>query len=488
LAAGCILLIIRVFLIFQIPFTDTTEARYAEMARKMVETNDWITPQYDYAIPFWGKPPLHTWMSAIGMKIFGVNEFGARIFIFLSSLALLALLFRWVHREKGYHYALAGTLIVASNILYLLASATVMTDLVMTVGTTLCMVAFWDSLNNPHQKPWRRYLFFIGLAIGLLAKGPVATVITAFPIGLWVLLNNKWVDTWKRIPWLTGGLLTLALTAPWYIMAEIKTPGFLEYFIVGEHFHRFIDSGWTGDLYGHAHSHPKGTIWLYALSVLLPWTPFLLVPLIVWPKKLITRIKEKTNRSLWLTYLIGWAISPLFLFTMAGNILQTYLLPGIPAVGFIAIELWILTRKNCSDSDKATTLMVKFYAVSMAIAVLLMLATLWVITFHPKMVAHKSQIFVIQEAIQQRGGKIDTIYYYGKRYYSAEFYNQGKIKILEHTEELSELLSNGRTDYIVIRKKRVASFPPELLAQFTLVKSLKKMLLYSTPSNPPHTP
>ncbi|HBR94728.1 MAG TPA: dolichyl-phosphate-mannose--protein mannosyltransferase, partial [Opitutae bacterium] len=56
--------ILRVLMIFEIPFTDTTEARYAEIARKMVETGDWITPQFDYGVPFWGKPPLHTWVSA----------------------------------------------------------------------------------------------------------------------------------------------------------------------------------------------------------------------------------------------------------------------------------------------------------------------------------------------------------------------------------------------------------------------------------------
>ena len=72
-----ILLVLRVAMIFLMPITDPTEARYAEIARKMVETNDWITPQYDYGVPFWGKPPLHTWVSAAGMKIFGVNHFGA---------------------------------------------------------------------------------------------------------------------------------------------------------------------------------------------------------------------------------------------------------------------------------------------------------------------------------------------------------------------------------------------------------------------------
>ena len=67
------------------PLTDPTEARYAEIARKMLETGQWVMPQFDYGVPFWGKPPLSTWLSAASMGAFGVNEFAAR----LPSLLLM---------------------------------------------------------------------------------------------------------------------------------------------------------------------------------------------------------------------------------------------------------------------------------------------------------------------------------------------------------------------------------------------------------------
>ena len=59
-----LLLAVRVAAMIWVPLTDPTEARYAEIARKMVETGNWITPQFDYGVPFWAKPPLHTWLSA----------------------------------------------------------------------------------------------------------------------------------------------------------------------------------------------------------------------------------------------------------------------------------------------------------------------------------------------------------------------------------------------------------------------------------------
>ncbi len=93
------LIALRVLFLILLPHIDTSESRYAEIARKMVETGDWITPQFDYGIPFWAKPPLSMWISALGIELFGANEFGSRIFIFIAALALLAIVAKAVQRE-----------------------------------------------------------------------------------------------------------------------------------------------------------------------------------------------------------------------------------------------------------------------------------------------------------------------------------------------------------------------------------------------------
>jgi 4-amino-4-deoxy-L-arabinose transferase-like glycosyltransferase len=72
-------LFIRICSLGLYPLMDTTEARYGEMARIMAESNDWITPMFDYGVPFWGKPPMFTWLSGLGFEVFGVNEFAARL-------------------------------------------------------------------------------------------------------------------------------------------------------------------------------------------------------------------------------------------------------------------------------------------------------------------------------------------------------------------------------------------------------------------------
>ena len=245
------------------PLLDPTESRYAEIARKMLETGDWLVPQVDYGVPFWGKPPLSTWLSAIAMAVFGVNEFAARLPSFLLMSGCGILVYRLAALRAGADAALWALTAFAATGLVFISAGAVMTDPALAFATTLSMAGFWIAVDG-HESMRRTagYAFFLGLAAGLLAKGPVAVVLTMLPVGAWTLWTGQWRVVWTRLPWLAGTLLTVALAVPWYWAAERASPGFLDYFLVGEHWKRFVESGWKGDLYGQAHARPRGTIWL----------------------------------------------------------------------------------------------------------------------------------------------------------------------------------------------------------------------------------
>jgi len=207
--------LLRFFSLGLYPLADTTEARYGEIARLMAVSGDWITPQISAGVPFWGKPPLSAWLAAAAMKLFGINEFAARLPSFLLSLLVMALVWSLAARQHGRTSALAAAVVLASSALFFVSSGAVMTDPALLFGTTLCMVAFRQALmlQGRQGRAWG-YAFFAGLAVGLLAKGPVALILTGLPLAVWLLHQRRWRETWQRLPWLSGLALTAALSVP----------------------------------------------------------------------------------------------------------------------------------------------------------------------------------------------------------------------------------------------------------------------------------
>ena len=126
-----------------------------------------------------------------------------------------------------------------------------MTDMLLCLSMTMAMTGFWRGWQGERRYV---YLMYAGLGIGLLAKGPLILVLAGLVLLPWIV----WAHGFRRMPGevfrrlqpFSGILLMLVIATPWYYLMEQASPGFLEYFLVGEHFQRFIESGWRGDLYG----------------------------------------------------------------------------------------------------------------------------------------------------------------------------------------------------------------------------------------------
>ena len=263
------ILALRLLAMAMMPFADTSEPRYAEIARLMATTGDWITPWFEPGEPFWGKPPLAFWAQALSIRLFGLSELAVRLPSWLAMLGVLALVHRCARQLRGEQAARWATLLFATMLLPYASAGAVLTDAFLALGITLSMVSFLLAPRDP--RPLWRYGFFVGLAIGLLAKGPLALALTAGAMVPWMLWHRNARAQLRALPWAAGIALTLTLALPWYIAAELKTPGFLRYFIVGEHILRFVDPGWQGDRYGSAHQRPYGSIWLDWLLATMPW-------------------------------------------------------------------------------------------------------------------------------------------------------------------------------------------------------------------------
>lgn len=422
------------------PLTDTTEARYGEIARKMAELGDWVTPWFDYGVPFWGKPPLSFWLSAASFRLFGVNEFAARLPHWLAAVFISWLVWDWLKPRSVREATLAVALLWGAALFYVSVGA-VMTDMTLAVGTTLAMRGFWLGVyGDPPQRQRERWLFFVGLSIGLLAKGPMVLILAGLPIVLWSLITRE-VAAWRRLPCLRGSVIVALLTVPWYVAAELKTPGFLDYFLIGEHWQRFTVAGWSGDRYGNAHAFARGSIWLFAVVACLPWSVLLLFLAYGRGKTGAPQTLARSERD-WRIYLLLWGVAPCLFFTFAGNILWTYVLPGLPALAMLTAA-WLAAdpRRRRVNIVVAGGVIVTALAMSAVIG-----------SQHRAFGWKTAKPVVL--AYQARKANEEPLIFVNKRPYSASFYSGGKAEQVSNMAELAQRLKHRRAFIALTREQR----------------------------------
>ena len=474
----CAILALRLLTMAVLPMSDTTEPRYAETARLMAERSDWITPWFTPEQPFWGKPPLSFWAQAASLKLFGVHDFAARLPSWLAMIGILWLTLRLARQQGGERLAWWSGLVLASMALPFVSAGAVLTDPFLAFGTTLSLVSL-ALASRGRPIPWG-WLFFAGLAIGLLAKGPLALVLVGLPGIVWLLCSGRWRRALGALPWKGGCLLVAALVLPWYVAAELKTPGFLDYFLVGEHFRRFVDPGWAGDLYGSAHREPYGTIWLFLLWAGFPWGIAGLA-LLAW------RLCSGTGRAAVrkaaadadVLLLLAAGLAPAVFFSFAGNILWTYLLPGLP---FLAI---LIARGLLPLLDSPS---VRRIALPLALGLVLALPLLLGIAGgYLALNQHrlKSAAPLIAALEATPGGSVERLLYLEDMPFSARYYSRGAARRIERAELLPALARASQPLAIAVRHRDLKWLEDTAGSQLTIrYRGAQHLLLLQQPPTP----
>jgi 4-amino-4-deoxy-L-arabinose transferase-like glycosyltransferase len=233
---------------------------------------------------------------------------------------------------------LLACLILSTTVLFFIGYGAVMTDPALGLSTAWMLVAFQRAVIDGSSRVLWRYGFFVAAGLAMLAKGPVAFLYVAAPLAVWAFWRGRWQAIWRALPWVGGTALCAAVCLPWYIWAEARTPGFLNYFLVGEHLLRYLQPGWTGDRYGTAHREPFGTIWAYLAGALGLWS-VLLLALVRPGRGWLARARAWFDDDGRLLALLA-ALVPLAVFTFAGNLIWTYALPVLtPLAALLGLEL-----------------------------------------------------------------------------------------------------------------------------------------------------
>lgn len=441
------LVILRAVFNYYLPLMDKTEARYAEIARIMAETGNWVVPQIDYAVPFWAKPPLSTWASALSISLFGTQEFFVRLPYLLLAVGMGLFLSRYKNKQAFYF---PGILLLCLPEFYLHAGV-VSTDLFLAFSIGLMMLSFWEALQKEGKRLWG-FLFFVGLGLGLLAKGPIVAILTLPPIGLWCLLTGNLKRALTTAPWVAGILLSVLISVPWYWLAEMRSPGFIDYFIVGEHFERYFNAEWQGDKYGFPKQQPYGIVWLFFGVFILPWS-ILLIRLLLKKWKVI----RQDSYALFLLIWMLW--TPIF-FTASTSLIHPYILPSMIPVALLINHYWeeVKNKKNY---------------LNVGIGIPLLLLFLLLSGLAQPLYKNNTDKYILEN--------LDTeipIYSLDQKSYSSQFYTQGRIQTINESD-LEQLIQRKSVAYIRIAHKRWKSLSENLKSKLKERNRNRKAGIYS---------
>ena len=475
LCALFIPLIIRVLTLGAWPLMDPSEARYGEISRRMLATGDFITPMLDNAEPFLGKPPLAFWLNALMMYFFGVNEWGARAGSLVFTVSGILILCIAVQRIFSYPDAIRVGIVSFSSGLIFITAGLCLTDaaLLFSILLTLSSALVLLSQRGSHSRTWQR-LFFIGVGLGILAKGLLMPVIVGGVIGSYCLCFTTARKRLYGISWLRGVALVAAIALPWHLICEWRNPGFLRYYVIGEHFLRFVQPGWESR-YGESHSEPRGMIWGYFFVGLVPW----FIPLLIlWWKEGTGKI-VKTIRS-WNQdekFFLFWLLIPLFFFTPSRNIMFTYALPSIPAAVVLLVRtvfspFYTLRSENSLVQGDARQLLVCACVVPTIFLVV-------GFTIIQTTATYRSQAIMISDYQSNHHSPSDELSYFGGTPRSAEFY-MGK-EVPEFKDQLEAVLAQKRVDdkhdFIIIASRLIPSLS-EPLKEMDKLRATKKFVMY----------
>ena len=299
---------------------ESTEARYAEIAARMVRSGDWLTPRFN-GIAHFDKPPLAYWASAASMSLVGIDELGTRLPLVLASLATLAVVYAAASATMCPRAARFAFLVLLSSPMWFALSRSLTTDLYLTLWVVIAVEAARRGTREDGARAWR-IAAWAALGLGFLTKGPVVLLWTALPLFAWA----AWTRSWRRVARLADplGLAAFALLAlPWYLVEASRHPGLMDFWLGGQVAGR-IAAPYRGE------SEPW---WVYGLT--LTWAAWVwIVPAIVMLWRLAREREQPAGR-----YLVAWVAVPLVAFSLFPTKRANYVIPALPAIA-LAAGLW----------------------------------------------------------------------------------------------------------------------------------------------------
>jgi len=364
------------------------EGRYAEIAREMVETGNWLVPRIWY-VPHLDKPPFTYWAVAASLSVFGVNEWAVRLPLALAGLSAAWAVFLLVRSVAGAAAGRAAVLVFGTSALAWVMSRMLTTDIFLTQFIAWAVYCFWQSWRSldPLAEPTaisyqpsakaageepdpaediraraakRSFAWQLGawaaMAGGVLTKGPIALVIPLAAFGALVIWRSRrpaqraaedlalsplgplrwWLHQFNSprnsillLGALAGGTLFLLLALPWFWTVWATVPDSFAFMVKGQV---------VGHAMQGAAKNRAQPFWFFIpvlLAGFLPWTPLLGW---LW-RRAHWRSLDARAQEAWLLLTV-WAGLTFVLFSINTAKLMHYILPMFPALAALVALRW----------------------------------------------------------------------------------------------------------------------------------------------------
>ena len=439
------------------------EARYAEIPREMVATHDYTIPRIN-GVKYFEKPPLFYWMQAGSIQLFGLHNWALRLSTALMGLLGVLATYLFTRNLYGRKTAWFAVIILASMPLYFSMSRVITLDMTVSTWIIISLFSCYSAIraNANNSRRYLMWLAFISAAAAVLTKGLIGLLIPCGIFGLWFLIFNQWHQL-KKLFLPSSILLFIIITVPWHLLAQLKAPEFLRFYLLDQQLFRYTT------LISHRYQP-----WYFYISVVLlgaaPWVWLCFLPSNI---KQLTKLKWTNRHNHQDEYFLLLCVSFIFIFFSCSH---SKLIPYVvPLLAPLAI-LIALTIKS-----------IKKLVITAAI-VLIVLFTGYLKTDY----FSRDSIKPLARTLLSIKKPEDIVIAFQHYYQDLPFYLQQKVVVfqgfnelrfgtqhedtsswmLKQQNQLALLWNSNKTVYIIIDKRRYEQFkkiypnhPGKILAQ-----------------------
>ena len=334
---------------------------YAQQAKEIVKTGDWLTMHYE-GRPMHENDPVCLWSMALMYKTFGISEFTARFHSAFFGLLTIMLVYFLGRLLYGQWTGIFSSVILLTTQIFTKYARHAMLDVTLTFFVLLALFFFAKAVKEPEDKPEKQvsYLIFFGLATG-------TAILTKNLLGLFPLLTafsyvffNKKFHAGFSLRLTIGSYIALLPPALWYYYSyKVSGPAFFK-----THFGYIIFDRALKEEAGKQNLRSYATYFIELFRFYQPWVFLALAGFGLMVKKWV---KEKDNGSI---LLVSHVLITLCLLSLANARKIWYIMPVFPAfaiMGSLFANEYLLKK----EKTKKLTLY-SFFALGFILSVIIL--------------------------------------------------------------------------------------------------------------------